>query len=223
MTTDDITSRDSLRDGLIDRLSNTPLTRAPLMPAQRRGSLWLALSLTFVVIACGLLAPYRNGFFGQLLESPRYFTETLLGIIAVLSTGFFAFQSMIPGGARSKLNLTIGLAAAAGFVLLLVYGLFDPAITPSMDGKRATCVYEAFFYGLLPGIAAVWLGRRAYALQPVTTSIAIGLSASLPGAIIMQVGCMYDPSHDLKFHVIPALLMGALLTLAGVVWLRIKK
>lgn len=78
-----------------------------------------------------------------------------------------------------------------------------------MAGKRAHCAIEAFLYSMPPTLCALWLQQRRYALRPVRALVKSAVAAGLLGALVMQVACMYEPAHILKFHVLPVVLLVA--------------
>ena len=91
-----------------------------------------------------------------------------------------------------------------------MFGLYSPAFEPSVLGKRHYCVYETFVYSLPPVATAFWLTRKLFPLRPIYTAAFFSLAAGMIPALYMQIACMYAPSHILKFHLLPGLLVGCL-------------
>lgn len=89
-----------------------------------------------------------------------------------------------------------------------VWGLYSPALVPSMLGKREHCVYESFSYTLLPIMAAFILTKKLCPLKPLQCSFALILAAAMLPTLYMQIACMYEPQHIIKLHVVPSLITG---------------
>lgn len=89
-----------------------------------------------------------------------------------------------------------------------VLGLFEPALDPSMHGKREHCHYEAFIYSLPPTIISCWLISKRLPLQTFQTGLLTGIAAGMIPALLMRFSCMYDPGHILKAHILPGLVNG---------------
>ena len=126
---------------------------------------WLAGSWIFVASATLLAAPMRPGAFGQLLSSPHFAAETLIGLlsgVATISAGvFLAFPSRTPWWRW----VAWGAGVAALWFAAHVFALWVPALEPSMLGKRPFCVFEALAYGTPPMIVGLLFLRRCAAFQ----------------------------------------------------------
>ena len=202
---------------LIDSLVGDLEPRRPVQWPWLVAVAWLLPAALFVVAVTGLLGPLRPNAFDQLANHPRFLLETLLGVAAIGAAALVAFYSAIPGG----INRTWQMAALwmmALWLLNYVVGLVNPALEPSMLGKRDHCVFETFIYALPPLVLGlVVLQRRLYPLQPLRSAALVGLVAGMLPALYMQIACMYVPLHILKFHVAPGLavaLVAPLLMLA---------
>ncbi|QFU74789.1 DUF1109 family protein [Halioglobus maricola] len=172
----------------------------------RWAGVWLLCSVVALVIAIHLTGPVRATAGEQLFSEWRFALEMLVGATAAVALATAAFQAASPGRLSSgflKFAVGVGVMWVAGFA----FGLVSPALEPSMEGKRAHCVFESFFLGLLPLVAALTLQRKMYALNPVMAALLAGLAAGILPALYMQVACMYEPMHVLKFHVAPGLLL----------------
>ena len=200
---------------LIDELS------ADLEPVRRPGAagryagLWLAAVWPLVVGITLALGPMRPDWIGPLMTTPRYTLEGLLGLSAGIAAVFAALRLGTPSAtpARTLALPAFGLFSAwAGLVL---YGVFEPALEPSMFGKRPHCVVETFAYSL-PAIAIglYLLRQRATLERRPAIALLAAASASVP-ALLMQFACMYDPWHTLTLHIGPVIVVTAVAALIG--------
>ena len=195
------------REDLIDALARD------LKPVRTRtrhcwsGWLWWLSSWIYVVCVAVSIGPIRANALDSLQLSPLYALESIAGLLV---TGLFcslAFRESIPGITNKK---TFWIAAVAVIVWLGFYffGFFvSPALEPSMTGKRAHCVLEAFLYSGPPVLAGYYWLYRYYPLRSVRTGIYLGISAGSIPALIMQFVCMYIPAHILSHHIAPILVV----------------
>jgi hypothetical protein len=176
---------------------------------------WFLVSFVYVVIVIHFFGPIRPGALSQLISSPRFLLETLLGVVAIFWVSLQAFRDAVPGVISNRFM-------KGGFILMFLWlaqyviGYVSPALDPSTLGKRNLCYLETMIYSLPPICLAWFLVRRLYPLQPVRTAMTISLASGMMPALYMQLACMYEPSHILKFHIAPGLLM----VLVGVVTAR---
>ncbi|MCX2980715.1 DUF1109 domain-containing protein [Halieaceae bacterium IMCC14734] len=202
-------------DDLIQALSRNLQAVAPPARIDHIWLGWLVLSAAFVVGVIHLMGPVRDSSLDQLLSGGRFTFETVLGITAFIAGSLAAFRSAVPGGlSRWLARIAVGLLLAwIGFYL---FGLYSPALEPSMAGKRDRCVWETFVYAAPPMLVAIGLIRRYCPLQPFRTAMAAGIVAGMLPALYMQLACMYVPAHILSFHILPGLLVGP--AAVGVAW-----
>lgn len=193
-------------DELIANLSRDLKPVSPAPNINILAMLWVLASAIFVVAVTHMTGPVRPGAFSQLASEPRFLLESLLGIAAIFWTSLLAFRAAIPGSLSRKF-------AAAGFVLMALWlsqyviGLFSAALEPSVLGKRSHCFTETLVYSLPPIVIGLFLIRRLYPMRFVQNAMYISLAAAMLPALYMQLACMYEPSHILGFHILPALVM----------------
>lgn len=192
-------------DKLIDELCQDVAPVRVIWTPLSRSFLWLlfcfALSASLVV-ASGEL---RSGAFEQLLNSPRFLIETLLGFLSGIVAAFFAFEMVVPGrvwGWRLKLA---SVSPFIIFTILVLYSVVDPPVLSSWSGWRYGCEREILLFGSLPMIVFFILARRAAAVDGEWTGMLIGIAAMAPTAALMHVACMYQPWHLLGFHIAPVI------------------
>lgn len=175
---------------------------------------WLLLGFAYVVLTTHLLGPLRPGVMEQLQHHPRFLVETLAGLVVIGLVTTVSFLSSVPAALSRKL-VRVTVLAIGLWIMNFSYGLLDPALTPSMDGKRHHCYIETLLYSLPPMLLAIYLQQKQFPLKPHLSAIWAGLAAGLIPAWYMQVACMYEPTHILLFHILPGLLMGLL---GGALW-----
>ena len=196
--------RSKLLDELVDDL-------APVAPQAVTAPwlAWLGGSVLFVLVAIHLAGPIRPDAMAQLLGAPRFALEMALGAAAALALSVAGFRAAVPGLLGSAgWRLALGLGGL--WVLSLVVGLLYPALEPSMLGKRDHCVVETLLYGIPPMLLLLYWQRRMFALSPLRSAAMAGLAAGILPALYMQIACMYEPGHALKFHVAPAVVLAGL-------------
>lgn len=182
---------------------------APVSPAPNVNTLamvWFLLSTSYVVVMTHLLGPIRPGAFSQLATEPRFLLESLLGVAAIVWTSLLAFRAAVPA-ALTKQFAAVGLVLMALWLAQYVVGLVNPALEPSMLGKRNHCYFETMIYAFPPILIGLFLIRRLYPLRFIRTAMSLSLAAGMLPALYMQLACMYEPSHILAFHILPGLAM----------------
>jgi hypothetical protein len=194
------------RENFIAELSQNlpPVKRLPNV--NLLAIVWFIVSVVYVIVVINFVGPIRPGALSQLISSPRFLLETLLGVAAIFWVSLQAFRDAVPGMLSHRFM-------SGGFILMLLWlaqyviGFISPALEPSILGKRNFCLYETMIYSLPPIYVAWYLVRRFYPLHPVRTAMSISLASGMMPALYMQLACMYEPSHILNFHIIPGLLM----------------
>jgi hypothetical protein len=193
-------------DKLIARLSRDLAPVSPVPNVNALSATWLSLSAIYVVLMTHLVGPIRPGAYSQLFTEPRFLLESLLGAAAITWVGMAAFRAAIPA-VLSKTFATAGVVLLSLWLGQYVFGLIDPALEPSMLGKRGHCYLETMAYSLPPIAIAVVLIRRLYPLKFIRTAMVLGLAAGMLPALYMQLACMYEPVHILGLHILPGLAM----------------
>jgi hypothetical protein len=201
------------REQLIDSLS-TDLPRVnPALGSGPLALLWLVLSAAWVAGLTWLMGPLRPGAWEQLLAHPQFLAETLCGVLAIVLVTVAGFRAAVPGALAGRLS-GLGFGLLLLWLACYLFGLWLPALEPSMLGKREYCMYETLIYGLPPVVLAFALTRRLYPLEPLRAGVSLSLAAAMMPALYMQMACMYIPSHILLFHILPGLALAALAIVA---------
>lgn len=211
----------SIHDDLIGELSNNLEPARPASSVNLLAGAWLLLSAIYVVGVIHFFGPIRPNAYTQLATVPRFLIESVLGLVAIGVTTYAAFRAAVPG-ALNKLLANSSIALMGLWLASYLVGLYNPALEPSMLGKRGHCFSETFIYALPPMLIAFVLVRRLYPLQPLTTATIIGLSAGMLPALYMQIACMYDPGHIILFHILPGFMVAAIGLTVAALWLTFR-
>ena len=206
-----MTSRN--RQDLIKQLSTNvpPVTvrNSIFLPAL----VWFICSWFYVITISLYLGPIRPGALAALFESPQFAYEIMIGLLAGSLFCIIAFLEAIPGCRKPWLT-ALAYACGIGWISCYVAGLSYPALEPSMFGKRAHCVLEAYLYSAPSLISGYRMIYQRYPINAARAGLFLGICAGLLPALFMQIVCMYDPVHILTHHIVPMLLIalsGALL------------
>lgn len=186
-----------------------------LTPVQPLPKPWLrALSWSVVSVALvfGLLyfwQPFRSSFLQDLASSPLYAAENLLGMALVFVFAFTGFVLAVPGASELRFMKAVSILLFVGWALVFSFNMFDPALAPSMNGKREMCWLEVIVYGFLVLVSLLFLLRKSCFLDRRLVGLFAGVGAGFIPFVGMQLGCMYIPDHVLKFHLLPMIFVVA--------------
>jgi len=208
------------REELIEMLSSDLEPTRRFRPPHVIALGWLAGSWLFVVSATLLVAPMRPGAFSQLLGSPHFAAETLIGLcsgVATISAAvFLAFPSRTPWWRW----VAWGGGVATLWFAAHVFALWFPALEPSILGERPYCVFEVFAYATPPLVAGLLLLRRRAAFRRAWAGAMVGAAGGALPALLMQLACMYEPQHILVFHLGPVVVLALIGAALGPIFLR---
>ena len=202
------TERERLIRQLVEDAAPVPWwRRAPVLTG-----LWLVVTIAYVLVATAYHGPFRPGSLQQLIQSPMFLLETVVAGLAAITVAHFAFALGIPAGASLRKVLTVSTLAVLGWLAFYAYGLWEPALEPSMAGKRHLCYREVMVLSLPPLLLGLVLLRRLYPTRGFAAGAVLGAAAGLVPAITMQFACMYLVDHILTHHVAP---VGAVALVGG--------
>jgi hypothetical protein len=204
------------REALIRHLVHDLKPVTPPPPPVLVATAWWLSAWVFVIGVALWLAPARPGFEAQLLSTPRFLAESLLGLGASWLVARAALRSGLPGAGRGRVPMG-ALLLTALWMLAYVVGLESPALEPSMAGKRPECFLEALLYTLPTGLTGRWLCHRYLVLEPIRSTGLVALGAAIIPGLFMQMACMYSPEHILTHHILPIPLVVA--TFVAMEWL----
>jgi hypothetical protein len=167
------------------------------------------------------LDPFRSGWLDQLLASPRFLVESLVGLFAIIGLGGVVFKLGIPGYPRVATHTTIALLLLSAWIGFYLFGLQHPALEISMHGKREGCYLQVLLYSIPPILAAAYLLRSLVVTRPVWVGALSGICAGAIPGLLMQIGCMYIPEHILTHHIAP--IAGSMVLGACVSWIVLRR
>lgn len=186
-------------ENLVDDL--TPTGR-PSRPGRSALAWWLMATLgTAAVMA--LMQPFRPGFVGQLIATPRFALETLLGVMACFGMAWAAFALGVPDVRSPWRRARVPLVLVTIWFALFGIALLAPVLPPSMAGKREHCMLEVLIYAAPLTIVGLVVIRRMLPLNAASTGAWMGFAAGLIPAFLMQLACMHEPLHIIKLHLAP--------------------
>jgi hypothetical protein len=201
---------------------------ADLKPVPRAGRTW-AKSVMWLcgasIATIGLMlfrGPFRPGFIEQLFAHPQFATESAIGVSAIMICAFAAYHSAIPSTDSRLRQAALALGLITVWMGFYLYGLTDPAIAPSMTGKRDYCYVEVFLVGLPALVFGIIALRNLYPLRGAFSGALIGLAAGTIPALMMQFACMYLVPHILIYHIAPGFSLALLGSVCGFFFLRPK-
>lgn len=168
--------------------------------------LWFFSSWIYVIALSLYLGPLRQNAIESLLTKPQFAFESILGFISGALFCLIAFRESIPGLSQKWL-IYLTYFSAIVWISCYVAGLTFPALEPSLLGKRAHCVLEAYLYSTPPLLSGYLIIYRRFPLDTLRAGVFLGISAGMLPALFMQISCMYDPQHILTHHLGPVLVV----------------
>ncbi|HKK15292.1 MAG TPA: NrsF family protein [Gammaproteobacteria bacterium] len=194
-----------------------------LMPSRRTGMTidiiiyWLVFNFTVAMLLIWYAGPFREGSIQQARANPQFLLESIVGLSAIILLAISAVRSGIPSNVTSLKRYTPALLLLLTWLGFYIFGLWSPALEPSMLGKRELlpCYLETVIYGLPSLLMGLYLIGRLWPLHGSWSGLIIGLAAGATPALIMQFACMYIPAHIITHHLIPGLLLGVIGFFAG--------
>lgn len=195
---------------LVDDL--TPIGRPP--DFSRYAATWWIPAMIVTGGVMALFAPFRPGVVDQLIASPRFAFESILGLFVCAGITRAAFGLGIPDVRNQWRRARVALVLLAIWLGLFAVATIAPVFEPSMAGKRPFCNLEVLLYAIPLTIAGIVAIRRMMPLDPAKTGAWMGFAAGLIPAYLMQIACMHEPWHIITFHLAPTIgtaLIGALL------------
>jgi hypothetical protein len=168
------------------------------------------------------MGPYRDGFENQ-FGLNQFTFETSFSLLSLFLASYVVFKLNIPGVPVGGFEKALGFAPASLFIGFLLYGIFvEPSLEPSMAGKRQTCAFEVLVLCVPPLMFLLYQLSKGYSKYDLPQFVLMGLAASSVPIAVMQVACMYDPVHILKFHLGPGLLVTGIATALGTFFIKRK-
>jgi hypothetical protein len=215
-----ITHEDHHR-ALVRRLTNEVKPRRRLWSVGVRLGLWLLLEV-------GVLAwviTHTDNDFIEKLRQPIYAIEILLFATAAIISATLALRSAIPGRALGASEGTLAAVLVLTGAALVAAGPMNTT-NPLGDFVRAglPCARGTWMLAALPLLLLWWMVRRGASMRGGLSGLLVGAGALFFSFAMMRIACPIDePLHVLTWHLLPAVALIALSTLAGGVWLRFRR
>jgi hypothetical protein len=182
---------------------------------------WLALE---VAVLAWVVVHTNNRFMDKLIQ-PTYGMEIVFFTAAAIILAVLALRSAVPGRSLNAGQAAIAVALiVAGTVLVT---MAEPVSTTSSLSEflrlGLRCVRGTFVLAALPWLALWWLVKRGAPMRGGLSGLLIGGGALFFSFAMMRLACPIDePLHLLTWHLLPALALMALSTLAGITWLGFR-
>ncbi|MGI1678698.1 MAG: DUF1109 domain-containing protein [Cellvibrionaceae bacterium] len=175
---------------------------------------WICIAWIFSIGMTLLQAPLRTSWAEQLATSPQFILEMGLGLAVVVLIALITFQKAVP--ALSRFSILIA-AVVVTFLWLatLSVEIYFPPFSPSMEGKRALCDLEVVAYSIPLMVLGFVILKKGFVLNWTAAGFGVGLASGFIPALLMQLACMYNPSHALQCHILPAVLVGGIGAIVG--------
>jgi hypothetical protein len=195
------------KEAFLAGLVGSHAARPALALPHWRALIWFVGCLAVSVLLALLVQAFRPGFVGQLLQHPVLLAEVVSAMVLAGLGGYMALVLAIPGERVPRPAWVAAVGSGVVLAAALVLGFTHLAPPSSTVGARHMCWLEVLVYGGLGlGLLLVML-HRGYPRMTFGRRTALGLAAGLPPAAIMQLACMYDPSHAMQFHYGPVLVL----------------
>jgi hypothetical protein len=214
-------THDEHHRALVRRLAAEVKPKRPLWPVELRLGLWMASEVGVLA----WVATHTSNDFMQKLQQPVYAIEVLFFAAAAVISAALALRSAIPGRALRASEAT--LAAALVIAGTLLVAAVKPMDTASPLGGFVRvglpCAYGIGIFATLPLLLLWWMVRRGASMSGGLSGLLAGGGASFYSFAMLRLKCPIDePLHILAWHLLPALALTALSTLAGARWLRFR-
>jgi hypothetical protein len=205
---------------LVERLARGLKPVRPLWPVSARLALWLALEALFVLL---MVEKTKNDFMSKLAH-PVYLLEVTFFAAAGIVSAVLALRGAIPGRGLRKSEIAVAAGLVVAGILLLMSQPVQTGL-PLSEFIRAgiPCACNTCIIALVPWLALWWAVRRGAPMNGAAEGALVGSGALLFTFAVMRIGCPLDDElHLLTWHLMPALLVIGLSTIAGEMWLRFR-
>ncbi len=196
-------------------------------PTRRLWSVGVRLGI-WILLEVGVLAwvvTHTDNDFIQKLRQPVYTIEILFFAAAAIISATLALRSAVPGRALRASEATLAAVLLLTGAALVAAGPMNTT-NPLGDFVRAglPCARETWMLAAAPLLLLWWMVRRGASMRGGLSGLLVGAGALFFSFAMMRIACPIDePLHVLTWHLLPALALIALSTLAGGVWLRFRR
>jgi hypothetical protein len=195
------------KQSFIKDLSAKHHRQRPLMPPLRRAVIWFAAA--FIISAAWMHAVqvFRPGFVSQLAHHPFFLLEIASALLLAAAGAYAAFVHAIPGERIARGTSILLWVLTSMFIISLAAGFTGLAPESSKVGARHACWLEVVVYGATVLVVFLLMIRRGWVRFSLNRGLFYGVVAGLIPAALMQLACMYDPMHGVRFHYLPVVFL----------------
>lgn len=175
--------------------------------------LWCGLSAFLIALVVLTFGPLRAGILDELLSSPRLALELALGSLAAITSITAGLELGVPGTVARRRLCAVPLVLFAGWTLVVAYDLIGAIVvdgSTTASAMRPHCFVETMLVSIPPAAAALYLVQSRIVFVPGGSGLLAGAAAATLPALWMEMACMSESLHALKFHLSPILVMGAI-------------
>lgn len=203
----------SERPDLIEALVADLRAVEPAPTLARTLASWIGFGLLSTTLAVLALGGLHETALAD-LASPRFALEHLAGIASLIALAYAALEIDVPGAPRRSLLLVPIVLLGSLWLAIAVGARPLHALEASMLGKRAHCFLEGLVIAIPPVLIGMRMVRRRSLRASTLGGVLLGLAAGALPALAMQLACLRDPDHALRFHFTPMLVAALALGLA---------
>ena len=98
-------------------------------------------------------------------------------------------------------------------MIVVLSSLINPIDAAHCGPMRAHCFLETLLVSLPSATAALYLMHGRILFAPSLTGLMTGAAAAAVPALWMELACITEPAHALKFHLSPILMIGVITAL----------
>ena len=180
-------SLDELKDELVTELN----AGKPSLNPTRLILLWALLSYALVIALILISGPLRPGWFAQLVASPRFLAEFVLGLSISPVAIYFAVVLNRPEERHwQDRRLFVPFALIGATILLVVLSIGFPLFEISDVGYRPHCLSETVEFTVPPMVLWLILARGGYSIRPALSGLLLGLASASPPAVAMHIAAL---------------------------------
>jgi hypothetical protein len=206
---------------LVEALAAAVRPVRPLWPVRARLGLWLLLEALVLL----WVATHTSNDFVRKFGHLDYALEVMFFAGAATLAAMLALRVAIPGRRAGPREVALSILLVLIGTALVVVG--EPMRTGYPLGEflhvGLGCALQTCILAALPWMALWWAVKRGAPMRGGIAGALTGAAALLFAFALMRIGCEIDePLHVLTWHLLPALMLIALSTLAGAAWLRFR-
>ncbi len=169
-------------------------------------------------LLAGLALSGLRGDLAIIIRTPQFIIETILIIALAISSAVAALRLSVPGSSTKPTFITVGIAAGAWLLTLIVILVTDRNFIAS---RGLTCSTQVILGGVLPAVLIFKIASRGAPLKRQLIGWIAVLSGGAFGALNAHLSCsLSDPLHVLFWHLTPVLIVSALGVFIGKHFLR---